>query len=94
MTADRVISAQREGRCACRDRSDDDAVGVKKAIDLIGTGDTIQDAVSEALDRARLSLEGITTFEVRRITGVVDGSSAAYEVQLRIWFTLLERMHG
>jgi flavin-binding protein dodecin len=69
-------------------------VGVKKAIDLIGTGDTIQDAVTEALDRARLSLEGITSFEVRRITGVVDGSAESYEVQLRIWFTLLERMHG
>ena len=69
-------------------------MGVKKAIDLIGTGDTIQEAVTEALDRARLSLEGITSFEVRRITGVVDGSTAAYEVQLRIWFTLLERMHG
>ena len=62
-------------------------MGVKKAIDLIGTGDTIQEAVTEALDRARLSLEGITSFEVRRITGLVDGSTAAYEVQLRIWFT-------
>jgi flavin-binding protein dodecin len=69
-------------------------VGVKKAIDLVGTGDTIQDAVTEALDRARLSLEGITSFEVQSISGVVDGSSATYEVQLRIWFTLLERMHG
>ena len=53
-------------------------MGVQKAIDLIGTGDSIQDAVTEALDRARLSLEGIT----------------AFEVQLRVWFTLLERMHG
>ena len=69
-------------------------MGVKKAIDLLGTGETIQDAVTEALDRARLSLEGIDSFEVVRITGVVDGSAAAYEVQLRIWFTLLERMHG
>jgi dodecin len=69
-------------------------VGVKKAIDLLGTGETIQDAVTEALDRARLSLEGIDSFEVVRISGVVDGSAAAYEVQLRIWFTLLERMHA
>jgi flavin-binding protein dodecin len=69
-------------------------VSVQKAIDLIGTGDSIQDAVTETLDRARLSLEGITSFEVQRISGVVDGSTAAYEVQLRIWFTLLERMHG
>jgi flavin-binding protein dodecin len=76
------------------DRSDDGAVGVQKAIDLIGTGDSIQDAVTEALDRARLSLEGITSFEVQRISGAVDGSATTYEVQLRVWFTLLERMHG
>jgi hypothetical protein len=31
---------------------------------------------------------------VRRISGVLDGSATGYEVQLRIWFTLLERMHG
>jgi flavin-binding protein dodecin len=73
-------------------------VTVQKAIELIGTGDTIQDAVTEALDRARLSLEGITSFEVQRISGVLDGSAAgggtAYRVELRVWFTLLERMHG
>ena len=69
---------------------------VRKAVDLIGTGDSIQDAVSEALDRARLSLEGITGFEVRRIAGVVDGATATatYEVELTVWFTLLERLHG
>ena len=89
-----LTSMQREHRWPTGHRPDDDAVGVQKAIDLIGTGDSIQDAVTEALDRARLSLEGITSFEVRRISGVVDGSAAAYEVELRIWFTLLERMHG
>ena len=69
-------------------------MSVQKAIDLTGTGDTIQDAVSEALDRARLSLEGITSFEVQRISGAVEGSRTAYSVELRVWFTLLERMHG
>ena len=69
-------------------------VTVQKAIELIGTGDTIQDAVTEALDRARLTLEGITSFEVQRISGVLDGSATTYQVELRIWFTLLERMHG
>jgi flavin-binding protein dodecin len=85
---------QREHRWPTGHRPDDDAVGVQKAIDLIGTGDSIQDAVTEALDRARLSLEGITSFEVQRISGAVDGSATTYEVQLRVWFTLLERMHG
>jgi flavin-binding protein dodecin len=40
-------------------------VGVQKAIGLIGTGNSVQDAVTEALDRARLSVEGITSFEVQ-----------------------------
>jgi flavin-binding protein dodecin len=39
-------------------------------------------------------LQGITSFEVRDISGVVDGASAAYRVELRVWFTLLERLHG
>jgi flavin-binding protein dodecin len=69
-------------------------MSVQKAVDLIGTGDSIQDAVTEALDRARLSLEGITGFEVQRVSGTVDGSATAYRVELRVWFTLLERMHG
>ena len=89
-----LTSMQREHRWPTGHRPDDDAVGVQKAIDLIGTGDSIQDAVTEALDRARLSLEGITSFEVQRISGAVDGAAAACEVQLRVWFTLLERMHG
>jgi flavin-binding protein dodecin len=69
-------------------------VSVQKAVELVGTGDSIQDAVTEALDRARSSLEGITRFQVQSIAGVVDGSAAAYQVELRIWFTLLERLHG
>jgi len=71
-----------------------DAVAVQKAVDLTGSGESIQDAVTEALDRARLTLEGITAFEVQSIDGTVDGSSTAYRVQVRVWFTLLERMHG
>ena len=94
MSSTTSTSAQRERPPGPGRRLDDGAVGVQKAIDLIGTGESIQDAVSEALDRARLSLEGITSFEVQRISGVVDGATAGYEVQLRVWFTLLERMHG
>ena len=33
---------------------------VEKAVELIGTGDSVQDAVTEALDRARMTLEGLT----------------------------------
>jgi flavin-binding protein dodecin len=69
-------------------------VSVEKAIELIGTGETIQDAVEEALDRAQMSLEGITNFEVQQISGALDGGKPSYRVQLRVWFTLMERMHG
>jgi flavin-binding protein dodecin len=69
-------------------------VTVQKAVELIGTGDSLQDAVSEALDRARMTLEGITGFEVTRISGSVDGAGAEYRVELRVWFELRERMHG
>jgi flavin-binding protein dodecin len=69
-------------------------VAVQKAVELNGTGATIEDAVSEAIDRAGLTLEGITSFEIQRVTGVVEGSRVTYQVDLRLWFTLLERMHG
>ena len=54
-------------------RGDDGAVTVQKAIELIGTGDSIQDAVTEALDRARLTLEGVTGFDVQHISGARGG---------------------
>ena len=68
-------------------------MSVQKAVELIGTGESIQDAVSEALDRAQLTLEGITSFDVQQISGVVDGATTTYRVELRVWFTLLERLH-
>lgn len=67
---------------------------VQKAVELSGNGTTIEEAVSEALDRASLTLQGITGFDIREVSGDVDGSRVTYLVQLRVWFTLLERMHG
>jgi len=69
-------------------------VAVQKAIDLTGTGSSIEDAVAEAVDRAGLTLEGITRFDVRKVSGVVDGARITYQVRVRVWFTLLERTHG
>jgi len=69
-------------------------VAVQKAVELTGTGATVEDAIGEALDRARLTLEGITRFDVRQISGIVEGGRTTYQVELRVWFTLLERMHG
>ena len=67
---------------------------VEKAVELTGTGDSLQDAISEALDRAQMTLEGVTGFEVTRISGAVNGASTEYRVELRVWFVLRERMHG
>jgi flavin-binding protein dodecin len=67
---------------------------VQKAVDLIGEGATIEDAVGEALDRAGLSLEGITSFTIESITGRADAAALVYRVELKVWFTLLERLHG
>jgi flavin-binding protein dodecin len=69
-------------------------VGVQKAVELTGSGGSIEDAIAEAVDRAGLTLEGITGFEVQRLSGALDGARISYEVQLRVWFTLRERMHG
>lgn len=67
---------------------------VQKAVELTGTGASVEDAVGEALDRARLTLDGITAFDVRQVSGIVEGDRTTFRVELRVWFTLLERMHG
>jgi flavin-binding protein dodecin len=69
-------------------------VAVQKTIELAGTGDTVEDAVQEALDRAQSTLEGVTSFEVREISGIVEDGRTVFRVELRVWFTLLERLHG
>lgn len=69
-------------------------MSVQKAIDLIGTGENVTDAVVEALDRARMSVEGITSFDVQHISGDVNGARMEFRVEVRVWFTVLERMHG
>ena len=87
-------SGEREAAPRAAGRRDDVAVTVEKALELIGTGDSVQDAVTEALDRARMTLEGITGFEVVRISGTVDDATTEYRVELRVWFVLRDRMHG
>jgi flavin-binding protein dodecin len=73
---------------------EDAGVAVQKAVELTGTGTSIEDAVDEALDRAGLTLRGITSFEVRRVAGSVEDRGVVYQVELRVWFTLLEPVHG
>jgi flavin-binding protein dodecin len=69
-------------------------MSVQKSVELIGTGSNVEEAVAEAVDRAAVSLEGIASFEIDRIEGVLEGAKVTYRVRLRLFFTLMERLHG
>ncbi len=66
---------------------------VRKSINLAGSGPTIEAAVQEAIDRASTTLEGVTHFEVTKISGELTDTGPVFDVELTVWFTLLERMH-
>lgn len=68
-------------------------MSVEKSIDLTATGKTIEEAVSEAVHRASLTVKGLTTFEIERIEGTIDGGEVAYKVLLRVSFVIKERVH-
>jgi flavin-binding protein dodecin len=68
-------------------------VAVEKSIDLTATGSTIEDAVGDAVDRARLTLRGLTSFEVERIEGLIDKGEITYRVWVRISFVVKEQVH-
>ena len=68
-------------------------MSVEKSIDLTATGASIEEAVSEAVHRASLTLRGVTGFEVERIEGIVDGQSITYRVLLRVSFVIKEQLH-
>jgi len=67
---------------------------VEKFVDLTATGSSIDDAVAAAVQRAGLTLRGITGFEVSRIEGTVaNGSELVYRVHVRISFVIREQLH-
>jgi flavin-binding protein dodecin len=67
---------------------------VEKFIDLTATGTSIDDAVAAAVQRAGLTLRGITGFEVSRIEGLLEnGSEVVYRVHVRISFQIKEQLH-
>jgi dodecin len=68
-------------------------VAVEKSIDLTATGSSIEEAVAEAVHRAGLTLQGLTTFEVERIEGTIDNDEIAYKVLIRISFVIKEQVH-
>jgi flavin-binding protein dodecin len=66
---------------------------IEKSIDLTATGSSIEDAISQAVQRARLTLRGVTGFEVERIEGVVDAGEISYRVLVRVSFLIKEHLH-
>ena len=47
----------------------------------------------EAIDRATATLEGVTRFEVTKISGELGDEGPLFNIELTVWFNLLERMH-
>ena len=68
-------------------------MAVRKSVNIAGSGPTIDAAVHEAIDRASTTLEGITRFEITKISGDLTDAAPVFDVELTVWFTLLERMH-
>ena len=67
---------------------------VEKFVDLTATGPSIDDAVAAAVQRAGLTLRGITGFEISRIEGTLgNGSELVYRVHVRISFQIKEQLH-
>ena len=68
-------------------------MAVEKSIDLTATGPSIEEAVAEAVHRASLTLKGLTTFEVERIDGLIDGGEVTFRVLVRVSFQIKEQLH-
>lgn len=69
-------------------------MGIEKSIDLTATGPSLDAAVAEAVNRATLTLQGVTSFEIERIEGLVSPEGEiSYKVLVRISFQIKERVH-
>ena len=68
-------------------------MSVEKALDLTATASSIEEAVASAVHRASLTLQGLTTFEVKSITGHVEDGEPVYRVEVRINFIIKEKLH-
>jgi flavin-binding protein dodecin len=68
-------------------------VSVEKSIDLTATGSSIEEAIAEAVHRAGLTLQGLTSFEVEKIEGTIDNEHLTYRVLVRVSFVIKEQVH-
>jgi flavin-binding protein dodecin len=68
-------------------------MSVEKSIDLTASGPSIEEAVARAVQRAGLTLRGVTGFEIERVEGTVEGDDITYKVLLRLSFVIKEHVH-
>ena len=64
---------------------------VSKKVEVIGTStQSVEDAIQQAVNRAKESLERLSWFEVQEVRGHIndDGKVAEYQVVLKIAFEL------
>ena len=68
---------------------------VEKTIDLTGTSaNSIEDAVNLAVARASVTIEGIRRVAITSVSATVeDGSVASWHVQMKVTFTIQDRLH-
>ena len=68
---------------------------VEKTIELTGTSaNSIEDAVNLAVSRAAVTIEGIRRVEITGVRATVEnGSVASWQVNLKVTFTIQDRLH-
>jgi flavin-binding protein dodecin len=68
---------------------------VEKTIELTGTSaNSIEDAVNLAVARASVTIEGIRRVAITSVSATVeDGSVASWHVQMKLTFTIQDRLH-
>ena len=68
-------------------------MSVEKSIDLTATGPSLEEAVAEAVHRASLTIQGLTSFEVEKIEGTIEDGQPTYKVLVRVTFVIKEKVH-
>lgn len=64
---------------------------VYKKVEIIGTSDqSVEDAIQQAVNRAKESLERLSWFEVQEVRGHIDddGKVSEYQVVLKVAFEI------
>lgn len=66
-------------------------MSVYKMSEIVGTGDSIEEAVRQAVSRATRTLRNVGWFEVQEIRGTVrEGEVGEFQVKLSLGFRLDE----